>query len=122
MCMQVRVRSAGEGGSGHSDWSKPSMIALPEPQHRDGPSSSRMTSSSRSASSASVDKEASPAEKAGPSTSEADDAKRKPSKIAGRVPQTHSYASPTPFLATLDKTFSNSHRSKAEYVCIMLQS
>lgn len=104
-CMQVRVRSAGEGGSGHSDWSKPCVVALPESQHREGASSSRMTSSSRSASSVSVDKEASPAEKAGPSTSEADDAKRKPSKLAGRVPQTHSYASPTPFLNPISCNF-----------------
>lgn len=80
--MQVRVRSAGEGGCGHSDWSKAGVIAMPESQ-----TSSQLTSSSRSASSYSLDREAA-ASLAGPSgASEGDDNKRKPSKLAGTTLQ-----------------------------------
>ena len=86
---QVRVRSAGEGGSGHSEWSKPGIITIPESQQRELQPSSRMTNSSRSASSYSLDREA-PAnsnERAGVSSvSEGDDTKRRPSKLAGKDP------------------------------------
>ena len=86
---QVRVRSAGEGGSGHSEWSKPGVIAIPESQQREPQPSSRMTGSSRSASSYSLDREApaSSTERVGASGAiEGDDTKRKPSKLAGTNP------------------------------------
>ncbi len=81
------MRSAGEGGCGHSDWSRPGVIATPESQPREVLPGSRVTSFSRTASSLSVDKETGWSERADPSAmSEGEDTKRKPSKLAGTQP------------------------------------
>ena len=95
---QVRVRSAGDSGCGHSGWSKPAVVAMPDAQQGQAPSSSRINSSMRRGSSVSLDRDAAHHERAASTAvSQREDAKRKPTKMPGGFCMPLSFHSSNPF-------------------------
>lgn len=78
----MRVRSAGAGGCGHSEWGQPYTVSVPaEAAANMQPVSRNQNSMTRSASAASVGKEIARQDQAAPSDNE--EAKRKTSKLGG---------------------------------------